>query len=97
VGVFAPLAVALVNASSEQTTHLACSTMSAIRLHGGWLVLVREAGLSWLRVAVFCVRLRTKTDPSAFREQLIMVGQETMYPAHVSLWLRPLPDREVRS
>jgi hypothetical protein len=50
-------------------------------------------------LAAFGVTLRAETDLSALSERLILAVQETMHPAHVSLWLRPLrslPDREVK-
>jgi hypothetical protein len=37
---------------------------------------------------VFSVTLRSEVDLGQLREHLIMVVQETMQPAHVSLWLR---------
>jgi len=37
----------------------------------------------------FSVTLRNEVDLSELREHLIAVVQETMQPAHVSLWLRP--------
>jgi hypothetical protein len=40
-------------------------------------------------VAAFSVTLRQEVDLDQLREQLLAVVQETMQPAHVSLWLRP--------
>jgi hypothetical protein len=37
----------------------------------------------------FSATLRNEVDLSQLREQLLNVVQETMQPAHVSLWLRP--------
>ena len=37
----------------------------------------------------FSVTLRTETDLDRLSEQLVAVVEETMQPAHVSLWLRP--------
>jgi hypothetical protein len=39
-------------------------------------------------VEAFSVTLRSEVDLSQLREQLLNVVQETMQPAHVSLWLR---------
>jgi hypothetical protein len=40
-------------------------------------------------VAAFSSMLRQEVDLDTLREQLLAVVQETMQPAHVSLWLRP--------
>jgi hypothetical protein len=40
-------------------------------------------------VAAFSATLRNEVDLSQLSEHLIVVVQETMQPAHVSLWLRP--------
>ena len=40
-------------------------------------------------VAAFSATLSQEVDLDTLREQLIAVVQETMQPAHVSLWLRP--------
>jgi hypothetical protein len=40
-------------------------------------------------LADFSITLRNEMDLSQIREQLVEVVQETMQPAHVSLWLRP--------
>jgi hypothetical protein len=40
-------------------------------------------------VAAFSATLRNEVDLSQLREHLLNVVQETMQPAHVSLWLRP--------
>jgi hypothetical protein len=41
-------------------------------------------------VAVFSANLRQETDLDQLREQLLAVVEETMQPAHLSLWIRPL-------
>ena len=40
-------------------------------------------------VSAFSATLRNEVDLSQLREHLLTVVQETMQPAHVSLWLRP--------
>ena len=46
-------------------------------------------------LAAFSATLRNEVDLNQLREQLVGVVQETMQPAHVSLWLRnPQQDRE---
>jgi len=40
-------------------------------------------------LAAFSVTLRNEVDLTQLSEQLLTVVQETMQPAHVSLWLRP--------
>ncbi len=47
-------------------------------------------------IANFSSTLRNEVDLNALSEHLIAVVQETMQPAHVSLWLRK-PDREVKN
>jgi len=41
----------------------------------------------------FSATLRDEVDLNQLREQLLMVVQETMQPAHISLWLRS-PQRQ---
>ncbi|HET9980170.1 MAG TPA: hypothetical protein VFQ32_06990, partial [Ktedonobacterales bacterium] len=41
----------------------------------------------------FGTALGQEVDISAFREQLLTVVQQTMEPAHLSLWLNEEPDR----
>ena len=47
-------------------------------------------------VAAFSATLHNEIDLNQLREQLVAVVQETMQPAHVSLWLRPLEHQEKR-
>jgi hypothetical protein len=47
-------------------------------------------------VAAFSATLRNEVDLDQLREQLLTVVQETMQPAHVSLWLRPPAHDEKR-
>jgi len=42
-------------------------------------------------VAAFSATLRQEVDLDTLHERLLGVVQETMQPAHVSLWLRPIP------
>jgi len=46
-------------------------------------------------LTAFSTTLRHEVDPDQLGEALLAVVQETMQPAHVSLWLRPTaPDRQ---
>ena len=40
-------------------------------------------------IEAFSATLRQEVDLDQLREQLVVVVQETMQPAHVSLWVRP--------
>ncbi len=40
-------------------------------------------------VAAFNATLRNEVDLDLLRKRLVTVVQETMQPAHISLWLRP--------
>ncbi len=44
-------------------------------------------------LAAFSATLRNEVDLEQLREQLLAVVQETMQPAHVSLWLRKTGER----
>lgn len=44
-------------------------------------------------LAAFGATLRTETDLGALSDRLIFAVQETMQPAHASLWLRAVPSR----
>jgi hypothetical protein len=44
-------------------------------------------------LAAFSVTLRNEVDLKKLKEELIGVVQETMQPAHVSLWLRKPEDK----
>ena len=47
-------------------------------------------------LAAFSATLRSEVDLNELSEHLVGVVQETMQPAHVSLWLRPLDREEKR-
>ena len=46
-------------------------------------------------LAAFSATLRTEVDLATLSEHLVEVVQETMQPAHVSLWLRPPAHQQV--
>ena len=48
-------------------------------------------------LAAYSATLRSEVDLNQLSEQLIAVVQETMQPAHVSLWLRPVQRDEERT
>jgi len=46
-------------------------------------------------LAAFSATLQSEVDLSQMREDLVAVVQQTMQPAHISLWLRPqAPSRQ---
>ncbi len=47
-------------------------------------------------LAAFSATLRNEVDMQQLSEQLVAVVQETMQPAHISLWLRPTAGRGAR-
>jgi hypothetical protein len=48
-------------------------------------------------LAAFGAALRTETNMEQLRAEMIQVVDETMHPAHASLWLRPSPAPSARS
>lgn len=57
--------------------------------------LVRHPGARDRTVAAFGAALRSEVDVSHLNDRLLFTVEETMRPAHVSLWLRtPRPSRQ---
>ena len=44
----------------------------------------------------FSAKLRDETDLDTLNDELVGAIQETMQPSHVSLWLKPDPERRDR-